>query len=80
MTGFSSTPVGGPVVIDDSSPSGFSQTGTWAQVTKAGYLGEYLTAAAGDNTSTATWTFTGLTAGATYEVAATWPAELSEYR
>ena len=64
VTGFSTAPVGPPVVIDDSSASGFSVTGSWSQQTNGGYLGEHLTAAAGDNTATATWTFTGLTPGA----------------
>ena len=74
VTGFSTAPVGPPVVIDDSSASGFSDNGSWTQQTNGGYLGEYLTAAAGDNTATATWTFTGLTPGATYALAASWPA------
>ncbi len=75
VTGFSSTTIGAPVVIDDSSASGFSDTGTWSQNGGGGFAGDYLTAAAGDNTAIATWTFTGLTPGATYEIAATWPGK-----
>ena len=70
VTGFSTAPIGSPVVINDSSVSGFSDTGSWTQATTGGYL----TAAPGDNTAIATWTFTGLTPGATYELAASWPA------
>ena len=70
VAGFSTAAVGPPVVIDDSSTSGFNDTGSWTQATTGGYL----TAAPGDNTATATWTFTGLTPGATYELAASWPA------
>lgn len=42
-------------VIDDSSSSGFSTTGTWTPVA-GGYDGESLTAAGGSG-ATATWTF-----------------------
>ncbi len=73
VTGFSSAPVGAPVVIDDSSASGFSLTGSWTHQTNGGYQKEYLTAPAGAGNDTATWTFSGLTPGATYEIAATWP-------
>jgi hypothetical protein len=42
-------------IIDDSSGSGFSTTGSWTQVA-GGYDGESLTAAGG-SAATATWTF-----------------------
>ena len=75
ILGFSTTPIGAARVIDDSSSSGFSTTGTWTQTTAAAAdNGEYLLAAPGPGNDVATWSFTGLTKGATYAVAATWPS------
>src|SRR5207245_1911887 len=39
----------------------------------------YTTPGGGDGSATATWTFTGLTAGATYQLAVTWPATYGFY-
>jgi alpha-tubulin suppressor-like RCC1 family protein len=63
-------------IIDDSSASGFSTTGTWTAVNAVGaYLGNhhYATASSGSATATATWTF-NVTQGLHYQVAATWLA------
>ncbi len=73
VLGYSAAPVGSPITIDDSSSSGFALTGSWTQSTTGGYLGDFWTTPPGDANATASWTFTGLTPGATYEVAATWP-------
>ena len=73
VLGFSTSTIGNPRIIDDSSASGFSTTGTWTPVTDiTAENGAYLTAPAGDGSSVATWTFTGLIPGATYQVAAYW--------
>ena len=77
IMGYSAAPVGLPQVIDSSSANGFSTTGSWTTNTGAGYDGSYLTAPAGDGTTTASWTFSNLTPGATYEVAVSWPASLN---
>jgi sugar lactone lactonase YvrE len=61
-------------VIDDSSTAFQATSGTWSPGTAAGsaYLGsDHEAASAG---ASATWTFSGLTPGATYTVYATWPA------
>jgi parallel beta-helix repeat protein len=75
LLGYSGATIGSATIIDDSSSSGFSVTGTWSTHTGSGYNGEYLTSTGtpGPGTATATWTFTGLTAGATYEIGVTWP-------
>jgi parallel beta-helix repeat protein len=72
VVGYSTAAVGNPVVLDDST-SGFSTSGTWTQQTDGGYQGEYWTSPAGSGEDSATWTFSGLTAGATYQVAVIWP-------
>src|SRR5262249_43560315 len=73
VMGYSSAPVGVAQVIDNSSAAGFTTTGTWTRHTDGGIAGDYLTAPAGNGTTTATWTFTSLTPGATYQIAVTWP-------
>ena len=73
ILGYNTTPIGAPLLIDDSSATGFSTTGVWTPVVaSAADNGEYLTAPAGTGSSTATWTFTGLTPGTTYQVSASW--------
>ena len=64
-------PAGATQVIDNSAASGFSTTGKWTSETSAGLGGGELEAAAGSG-ATATWTFTGLIVGQTYEIGATW--------
>jgi uncharacterized repeat protein (TIGR01451 family) len=57
-----------PVIVDDGDP-GFAVTvGTWRH---EGSGGDYTRLAAGAGAA-ATWTFTGLTPGATYQLAGTW--------
>ena len=73
VLGYSAAPVGSPQIIDSSSASGFSTSGSWTTNSGAGYEGSYLTAPAGDGSTTASWTFSGLTPGDTYQVAVTWP-------
>jgi parallel beta-helix repeat protein len=73
ILGFSNSPVGQPIVIDDSSTSGFSTTGSgWTTVTGVGYNNEVIDHV-GSTTAdaTANWTFTGLTPGY-YQVAVTY--------
>ncbi len=71
IMGYSTTPIGSAQIIDDSG-AGFSATGSWTTVT-GGYDNEHLETTTGSGTSVATYTFTGLTPGATYDLAATWP-------
>jgi parallel beta-helix repeat protein len=73
VLGYSPAAVGSAQVVDSSASSGFAETGNWSTVTGKGVGGSVATAASGDGSSTATWTFSGLTPGATYQVAATWP-------
>jgi hypothetical protein len=61
------------VWVMDNGANGFSDTGSWTLWANQGYAGDVLTVAAAN--STATWTFSGLTPGATYDVYATWPAQ-----
>ncbi|QEG01889.1 Bifunctional hemolysin/adenylate cyclase precursor [Stieleria maiorica] len=63
------------MIIDDGD-AGFSTTGTWTTYTTGGgnpggFDDDYRQGDFGDN-GTATWTFSGLTAGTTYRLAATW--------
>ena len=73
IVGYSTTPIGAAQVIDDSSATGFSTTGVWTSLANAtADNGEELMASAGSGNAVATWTFTGLTPGATYQVSASW--------
>ncbi|MGA2254402.1 MAG: right-handed parallel beta-helix repeat-containing protein, partial [Thermoguttaceae bacterium] len=73
ILGFSTDAIGAAQIIDDGSASGFSTTGVWTQVSSsAAENGEYLTTPAGNGSALATWSFTGLTPGATYQVSASW--------
>jgi hypothetical protein len=64
-------------IIDDSSASGFTTTGSWtANTVASAYLGNLHYAADSSTstaTATATWTF-NVTSGNSYQVAATWVA------
>ena len=58
-------------IIDDGEP-GYAESGTWATGSVAGgFQGDYRYRAAGSGTSSASWTFSGLSSG-TYRVYATW--------
>ena len=59
------------LVIDDGS-AGYSATGFSSKSTNGAYQGDQSAATAGNGTKMATWTFTGLEAGATYKVDVTW--------
>ncbi|HYV35524.1 MAG TPA: right-handed parallel beta-helix repeat-containing protein, partial [Gemmataceae bacterium] len=76
ILGFSTNTLAAAQVIDDTSATGFSTVGAWSTTSAAAaFGGEYLTTppvAIGNPTAFATWTFTGLVAGATYRVAASW--------
>ena len=65
----------GPFYVDDSSASGFSDSGAWTTWPNGGFDGTNMTAqGAGTGqpaTAAATWTFNNLAAG-TYEVWTTW--------
>jgi hypothetical protein len=61
------------LTIDDGG-AGYSATGFTTKNTSGAYQGDQSTAAAGTGSKTATWTFTGLHAGASYKVTATWRA------
>jgi hypothetical protein len=81
VSGSFSFPVTGTVtpglVIDDSAGAagGFSTTGTWSKWAgqSSYYDGDDLQAASAG--ATATWTFSGLAPGSTYQVYVTWPAQ-----
>ena len=77
ILGFSTTSVGSPTIIDNGQ-TGYSEIGTWTTVT-GGLNGTHRQAATGNNTASATYTFTGLTPGDYYQIAATWIAESSGY-
>ncbi len=68
------TPTTLPAIVDNSQ-SGYSETGSgWGSFSGGGYNGSLRVVAAGAGTNTATWTFTGLTAG-TYSAAVDWLAD-----
>ncbi len=63
------------LVIDDSAGAagGWTTTGTWSNYANQGYDGNVHQAApAATPTATATWSFSGLTAGQYYKVETTW--------
>lgn len=61
-----------PSIITNAG-SGFAVAGDWSTTTRSRRPLVYSQPGAGTNV--ATWTFNGLTPGATYQVAATWPAQ-----
>ncbi len=67
-------PAATPIIDDSAAALGFTTTGTWGDWTSQGYYDgdDHQAAAAG---ATATWTFSNLTPGATYDVYVTWPAQ-----
>ena len=73
VLGFSTATTGPTQIIDDSSSTGFSLSGSWVQQTGAGLNGEY-EQSNGGNDDLATYSVSGLTPGTWYQVAATWPA------
>jgi len=77
IMGFSGETLAAAQVIDDDDDLNpdFVADGAWTEVSgSGGYNDDYTTAPGVSGDNTATWTFTGLTAGATYRVAATWLA------
>ncbi len=58
------------LALVDDGDAGFSLTGAWETQT-SGYGNDTRAVGGSDGTKTATWTFTGLTAG-TYQIDATW--------
>ena len=76
VLGFS-TLAAGPAQYLDNGQAGFSTTGTWTSQ-NGGYGSSSLKSVAGSGAQ-ATWTFSGLTPGQFYQVAATWPATSGTY-
>ncbi len=73
VLGYSTTSVGAAQIVETGS-AGFSTTGAWS-TTSGGLSGTVLLHNAGTaDGGVASWTFTGLTPGATYQIAATWPS------
>ena len=70
-------PVAGTAVVVDNGGAGFSVTGPVTTLT-SGVGGNALVIATGSST-VASWTFTGLVAGETYQLAATWPGSYQSY-
>ena len=68
LAGFSTAPVGAVQIIDNDD-SGFSTVGTW-DFADSGLNGSEVNSTA--TSVSASWQFTGLVAGATYELAVTW--------
>lgn len=60
-------------IIDDGD-LGFGTLGSWTHVVGEGHENDVTYSPAGGGSNTATWSFTGLTAATTYQVAATWTA------
>jgi parallel beta-helix repeat protein len=75
VLGFRTVPIGSPQIIDDGDP-GFVLTGSgWTSASDEGaFNGDETAASSGSGSNVATWTFTELMPGGTYQVAATWRA------
>ncbi len=72
ILGYDPSPTG-PAMIMDDGDTGYVTVGTWVTTSgSGGFNDDYQQTDAGDGSSTATWTFSGLTAGETYRVSATW--------
>ena len=77
ILGFSSNPIEAPMILDDED-AGVTLGGTWTETTGNGGLNDdYWEANTGTGDNVATWTFSGLVPGGTYQVAATWKDILS---
>ena len=77
ILGFSTDTIGSAVILDDED-AGVTLAGTWTETVGSGGLNDdYWGANGGIGDNVATWTFTGLTPGATYEVATTWLPDFS---
>ncbi|MBM4013282.1 MAG: hypothetical protein FJ286_18305, partial [Planctomycetes bacterium] len=79
ILGFSTAVVPATSRVIDNGAAGFSTTGTWTAVAGGAGGGSLAAGYASSDTPTAvaSWEFTGLEAGAFYEVAVTWPASNS---
>lgn len=67
----------GSMIIDDGD-SGFSDTGDWkVSPIVEGRARDIRHSAPGNGSRVATWEFTGLTPGASYEIAATWSTHIN---
>ena len=74
ILGFSEDPIGTPTIVDNDDVE-FASSGPWTLLPN-GFGGDAVEIIAGAGESFATWTFSGLTSGATYQVAATWIPEI----
>ncbi|MCK4661139.1 MAG: right-handed parallel beta-helix repeat-containing protein, partial [Phycisphaerae bacterium] len=78
ILGFVMAPIGSAQIIDDGE-TGFSLSGTWSDVSgDGGYDDDYQESTAPDGV--ASWTFSGLTPGSTYQLAATWRGQSGNTR
>lgn len=68
LLGFKEVPLG-PAQVQDENTAVL--TGTWVTQTFGGFGGDHIRSTTGS--ASATWTFSGLNPGSTYQVAATWP-------
>jgi hypothetical protein len=71
LAGEVTSSAGSPQIIDNGD-AGFWNSCCWTNVSTQGYGGDLQYAAAGSGSIIADWTFTGLTPGQAYELAATW--------
>ena len=71
LLGFSAATTAPAMIIDDGDP-GFALNGAGWTLEAGGLNGDFRKAPGSSGDNTATWTFVGLTAGATYQVAGTW--------
>ncbi|MEZ6110600.1 MAG: hypothetical protein R3C99_06255 [Pirellulaceae bacterium] len=62
--------------VDNSNLFGYTETGSWSELTSGGVLGNARTISAGDGSSTAKWTIAGLEPGK-YRVLVSWPESSS---
>ncbi len=67
------TPAATTAIVDNGDAA-YTQVGAWTNYLQGGYAGDLAYAPAGTGCCTATWQFTGLTPGATYDVSSTWLA------
>ncbi|MCP4595484.1 LamG-like jellyroll fold domain-containing protein, partial [Neptuniibacter sp.] len=74
VLGFSEAEIDLPTIIDNNDVN-FSGVGDWTLVSGSGGFGDnYEESSSDTGADVATWTFTGLTPGTTYQIAATWQA------
>ena len=75
VLGFSAATTGAAQIVDNGDP-GYATSGTWTN-SSTGYLNDSQSNTNNSASEFATWTFTGLTPGTTYQIADTFPVNSS---